>query len=565
LKEARTLTNRQYVLGFDFGTLSCRVLAVDSDTGDCVYQASRDYPHGVINGTLPGTDIALEENWALQDPADYIDVMCELTRAAIAELGADSIVAIGTDFTNCTVVGIRENGLPLCAYEEFRGKPHAWAKLWKHHAAQPYAERIEAVLKETETSWLRDYGGNISSEWFFPKLLEIYEQAPDLFAACDLYLEAADYIVYFLTGNIIRNSATLGVNAFYSPERGFPKKSLLNRFSEGFGDAVYPKLKGTVLPVGSRAGRLREEAAKRLGLSTAVTVSAGHGDSEVACAGLGATESGTMIMVMGTSTCYQMIYDQKCLFDGVCAVVEGGMIPELVAYESGQPAVGDAFSWYVENMMPAEYTRQASAQGMSALQYMNALAAQLLPGESGLISLDWFNGNRSVLMDYSLKSFFAGLSLDTKPEAVFRSMIEATAFGARKIIEGYENAGLTIKKLIAVGGLSLKSELTMQIYADVLGSPLCVAMIPNASAMGACVCGAVAYRHETGTRAAFEAEVQRLVHGTEMRYEPNQKAVALYNELYKVFCTLHDFAGLHSNICSELNRIQRVSRKAFEK
>lgn len=553
------------MLGFDFGSLSCRVLAVDVDTGDCVYQASRDYPHGVIKGTLPETNITLDENWFLQDPADYIEVMCGLTHAAIAELGAETIVSIGTDFTNCTVVGIRENGLPLCAYEEYRNNPHAWVKLWKHHAAQPYAERIEQVLKETETPWLNEYGGNISSEWFFPKLLQIYQEAPDIFAACDFYLEAADYIVYFLTGNIIRNSATLGVNAFYSPERGYPEKELLNRFSEGFGDAVYPKLKGSIVPVGSRAGRLCENAAKRMGLSTAVVISAGHGDSEVACAGLGATESGTMIMVMGTSTCYQMIYERKRFFNGVCAVVENGMIPELVAYESGQPAVGDAFSWYVENMMPAEYARQASAQDMSALQYMNVLASRLLPGEAGLISLDWFNGNRSVLMDYKLKSFVAGLSLDTKPEAIFRSMIEATAFGARKIIEGYENAGVHIEKLIAVGGLSLKSELTMQIYADVLGRALCVATTPNASAMGACVCGAVAYRNETGTRAAFEAEAKRLVRGAEKRYQPNEKATVIYNELYKVFCSLHDFAGLYSDICSELNRIQRVSRKAFEK
>lgn len=552
------------MLGFDFGTLSCRVLAVDIDTGDCVFEAARDYPHGAISGRLPGTEVVLEENWFLQDPADYIEVLHRLTRAAAAELGAENIAAIGTDFTNCTVVGLRE-GRPLCAHEAYQNAPHAWVKLWKHHAAQPYAERIEQVLRQTETPWLKEYGGNVSSEWFFPKLLQTYEEAPDLFAACDIYLEAADYIVYFLTGNIVRNSATLGVNAFYSPERGFPDKALLNRFSEGFGDAVYPKLAGAVVPVGSRAGKLCESAAELLGLSTDVVVSAGHGDSEVACAGLGATESGAMILVMGTSTCYQMIYDKKLFFDGVCAVVENGMIPELVAYESGQPAVGDAFSWYVGNMMPAEYAQRADAQGLSALAYMNVLAARLLPGESGLVSLDWFNGNRSVLMDYSLKSFFAGLSLDTRPEAVFRSMIEATAFGARKIIEGYEQAGVRIDKLIAVGGLPLKSELTMQIYADVLGRDLYVATIPNASALGACVCGAVAYRNETGTRAAFEAEAQRLIRRSEKRYAPDDRAAAIYSDLYKVFCTLHDFAGLHSDICSQLNRIQRVAKKTFEK
>ncbi len=526
---------------------------------------SKDYPHGVIKGHLPETDITIENSWCLQSPSDYIEVMCELTHGAIAELGADSIAAIGTDFTNCTVVGIKENGLPLCNYEEFKNEPHAWVKLWKHHAAQAHAERIEMALREAAVPWLSEYGNNVSSEWFFPKLLQTYEEAPDVFAACDYYLEAADYIVYFLTGQIVRNSATLGVNAFYSSERGFPSKELLNSFSKGFGDAVYPKLQGKILPVGSRAGKLCASAAQLLGLNENVIVSVGHGDSEVACAGLGATKSGSMLMVMGTSTCYQMIYDKKLCFDGVCAIVEDGMIPELVSYESGQPAVGDAFAWYADNMMPAEYVKKASEQSMSRLEYMNMLASQILPGETGLVSLDWMNGNRSVLMDYSLKSFFAGLSLETKPEAIFRSMIEATAFGAKKIIEGYENAGVHIEQLLAVGGLSLKSPLTMQIYADVLGREISVTSISNVCALGACVCGAVALKNEKGSRVAFEEEAQRLVHGSEKLYSPNEKAAEIYNKLYNVYCKLHDFAGITSNICGELNSIQRISKEIFEK
>lgn len=551
------------MLGFDFGTLSCRVLAVDLDSGDCVFEAARDYTHGVISGRLTDTDVALAENWFLQDPADYIEALCALTRAAAEALGAESIAAIGTDFTNCTVVGLKD-GRPLCEYAEYRNAPHAWVKLWKHHAAQPYAERIEQILRETETPWFAEYGENVSSEWFFPKLLSAYEEAPELFAACDTFLEAADYMVYFLTGRLVRNSATLGVNAFYSAERGFPDKVLLDRFSPGFGDAVYPKLAGEIVPVGSRAGRLSAEAAKLLGLSPTVVVSAGHGDSEVACAGLGVAESGTMLMVMGTSTCFQMIHEQKRAFPGVGAVVENGMLPELVAYESGQPAVGDAFSWYVDNMMPAAYARQAEERGLSALSYMNELAARLRPGESGLVSLDWFNGNRSVLMNYTLKSVFAGLSLETSPEGIFRSLIEATAFGARKILEGYEKAGIHIEKLIAVGGLPRKSPLTMQIYADVIGRPISAAELPNASALGACVCGAVAFRNERGTLAAFETEAARLVRRSDRVYLPEKRATAIYDALYGVFCTLHDFAGIHTDICNQLNGIQRASKLAFE-
>lgn len=540
-------------------------MAVDLDSGETVFAHSEDYPNGVISGRLPGTETALAENWFLQDSRDYAEVLVRLTHAAVQALGAEHIAAIGTDFTNCTVIGIRENGLPLCEYAEFQKTPHAWVKLWKHHAAQPYAERIEALLLEAETPWFREYGRNVSSEWLFPKLLQVYEEAPEVFAACDLYLEAADYITYFLTGKVVRNDATLGVNAFYSPERGYPSKELLNRFSPGFGEAVLPKLAGEILPVGSRAGQLSESAAQLLGLSTRVTVSVGHGDSEVACAGLGLTQSGSMLMVMGTSTCFQMLFDRKHSFDGVAAIVDDGMIPGLVAYESGQPAVGDAFAWYIENLMPAAYERQAKEQGLAPIVYMNRLAEQLVPGESGLVSLDWMNGNRSVLMDYGLKSFFAGLSLETKPEGVFRSMIEATAFGARKILEGYEEAGVHIEQLFAVGGLSVKSPLTMQIYADVLGREITVPALSNASAMGACVCGAVAYRNETGTRAAFEKEGARLVHYSTQTYKPEKKAQAIYDELYQVFCTLHDFAGITSNICSTLNKVQRTAKQVFEK
>jgi len=316
--------------------------------------------------------------------------------------------------------------------------------------------------------------------------------------------------------------------------------------------------------VGSRAGHLSESAARLLGLGTDVTVSVGHGDSEVACAGLGITRSGSMLMVMGTSTCFQMLFDSKISFDGVAAIVDGGMIPGLTAYESGQPAVGDAFAWYIENMMPAKYARKAEEEGLSPIVYMNRLAERLNPGESGLVSLDWMNGNRSVLMEYNLRSFIAGLSLETKPEAVFRSMIEATAFGARKILEGYESAGVSIEKLYAVGGLSVKSPLTMQIYADVLGREIIVPDLPNASAMGACICGAVAYRNELGTREAFEAEGERLVHYSTRTYRPEKRAKEIYDELYRVFSALHDFAGIHSNICSELGRIQRAAKAAFE-
>ena len=558
------MENKRYVLGFDFGTLSCRISVIDLRSGRQVFEDSRDYPHGVITGALPDGGSPLENGWALQDPQDYLTVMTQLTHRALERISAEQVAAIGTDFTNCTVVALDSRGVPLCQDPRFRGQPHAWVKLWKHHAAQPYAQRIESVLRGSNTAWFPMYGRNVSSEWLFPKLLQVYEEAPEVFEAALVFLEAADYIPFRLTGRLTRNSATLGVNAFYEESRGYPDRELLERFSPGF-SRVLDKLSGTVLSVGSRAGTLTAEAARQLGLPQDVVVAVGHGDSEIAAAGLGLTDSGSMLMVMGTSTCYQMMHTEGVAFDGVCAIVRDGMIPGLYAYESGQPAVGDAFSWFAEHMLPEAYKTEAARQGLSVLAYMDNLCRELAAGESGLVSLDWFNGNRSVLMDYGLRGVIAGLTLQTRPEHIYRSLIEATAFGARRILAGYTQAGIEIRRLYASGGLARKSPVTMQIYADILGRDIHVTSVPNASTLGAGVCAAVALEHGVGTDRAFRQVCGRMVHYDTRVYRPDPQAAAVYDALYEVFLELHDYMGKTSAICEKLNRIQKSAVPSLDK
>lgn len=553
------MANRPYVCGYDFGTLSCRITVSDRSTGETVYEAGVDYPHGVISQQLPESDVALGLDWALQDPEDYLEVMTQLTRMALEKVAAEEIAAIGTDFTNCTVVALGADGRPLCMQENFRQTPHAWPKLWKHHAAQPYAKRIEEILTAENVDWFPLYGRNVSSEWLFPKVLQVYEEAPEVYAAAGTFLEAADYIPYWLTGNLVRNSATLGVNAFYEEGRGFPQKELLEKFSPGF-SGVLDKLTGPVKPVGSRAGTLTPQAAERLGLLPDTVVAVGHGDSEIAAAGLGVTESGSMLMVMGTSTCYQMMHRNKTAFDGVCAIVRDGMIPGLVAYESGQPAVGDTFAWFADNMLPQQYQEAAADEGMSVLAYMDRLCGQLKAGESGLVALDWFNGNRSVLMNYGLRGVIAGLSLASRPEEIYRSLIEATAFGARRIFDSYTQAGVGIEKVYAAGGLARKSPVTMQIYADILNRPITATSISNSSSLGAAVCAAVALEEETGTYEAFRRVCGRMIHYDAAVYWPNPKAAATYEKLYQVYLELHDFVGKQASMCEALNAIQTAAK-----
>jgi len=555
------MVKKRIVLGYDFGTLSCRMIASDLQTGQTLFEASACYPHGVLTEALPGSGVLLGRDWALQDPNDYLAVMEQLTRAAVKKVPAEEIAAMGIDFTNCTVVALGVDGEPLCNDRRFRELPHAWVKLWKHHAAQPYAERMEAILKERDTDWFRAYGRNVSSEWFYPKVLQVYEEAPLVYDAADVFMEASDYLPYWLTGNLARNSATLGVNAFYGTSRGYPDASLLNAFSPGFG-GVLKKQRGEIVPVGSRVGTLRPKAAARLGLGVDVTVAAGHGDSEVVAAGLGLVEPGSMIMAMGTSTCYQMMHKEAIVFDGVCAIVQDGMIPGLFAYESGQPAVGDSFSWFVEQLLPGGYREEAARKGMDALAYMDTLCGALRPGEAGLISLDWLNGNRSVLMDYNLRGVIAGLGLATKPEHIYRSLVEATAFGARRILDSYHEAGVRIERVVASGGLPRKSPVVMQLYADILGRDIVVPKVSYVSALGAGVCAAVAYEYGVGSQEAFHEVCGRMARHDTILYQPNPAAVEVYNQLYGLFLELHNFSGRASRLFGRLSELEQESKKS---
>ena len=556
------MTGNRYVCGYDFGTLSCRISVNRIENGETVLEESIDYPHAVITDSLPYDGVRLSRDWALQDPEDYLEVMTRLTRLALEKIPAEEIAAIGTDFTNCTVVALGRDGKPLCADPAFRARPHAWPKLWKHHAAQDCAARMERILKEENADWFGWYGRNVSSEWLFPKLLQVYEEDREVYDAAAVFLEAADYIPYWLTGNLVRNSATLGVNAFYHPRRGYPSADLLERFSPGFG-GVLEKLGGQVRPVGSRAGTLTPEAAARLGLRPETVVAVGHGDSEIAAIGLGVTEPGSMLMVMGTSTCYQMIHETERAFDGVCAIVQDGMVPGLTAYESGQPAVGDSFSWFADNLVPEVYRRQAEEQDLSVLAYMDRCCGALRPGESGLIALDWLNGNRSVLMNYHLRGAILGLSLDTKPEHIYRSLIEATAFNARRIFAGYEEAGVDIRRIYAAGGLARKSPVTMQLYADILDRPIHVTSVANSSSLGAAVCAAVALEQELGSLEAFRQTCDRMIHYETKTYTPAPEAAAVYHQLYQAFLEFHDLMGSHAALHQKLGEIQKAAT-AFE-
>ncbi|WP_103349267.1 ribulokinase [Amycolatopsis sp. CA-128772] len=518
-------------VGVDFGTLSGRAVVVRVRDGAELGSAVFEYPHGVLDETLPATGRALPPEWALQVPADYVGVLRNAVPAALRDAGVDAgdIVGIATDFTACTMVPTTADGTPLCALPEFEGNPHAYVKLWKHHSAQPQAVRINDLARARGEKWLPRYGGLISSEWEFAKALELFEEAPDVYAAMRHWVEAADWIVWQLTGSYVRNACTAGYKGILQDGQ-YPSRDFLRELAPGFESFVTDKLEHPLGQLGSRAGSLSAEAAGWTGLPEGIAVAVGNVDAHVTAPAAQAVEPGQMVAIMGTSTCHVMNGAELHEVPGMCGVVEGGIVPGLWGYEAGQSGVGDIFGWFVEHFAGAGH------------EELTRLAAQQEIGEHGLIALDWHSGNRSVLVDHELSGVVVGQTLATRAEDVYRALLEATAFGTRKIIETFDAAGVPVTELIIAGGLT-KNALLMQIYADVTNLPLSVIGSDQGPALGSAIHAAVAAGAHADIRAAAAAmgSVRRAV------YRPVPAHVVAYDELYAEYTELHDYFGRGGN------------------
>jgi L-ribulokinase len=525
-------------VGVDFGTLSGRAVVVRVRDGAELGSAVFEYPHGVLDETLPATGRALPPEWALQVPADYVGVLRNAVPAALREAGVDAgdVVGIATDFTACTMVPTTADGTPLCELPEFEGNPHAYVKLWKHHSAQPQAVRINELARTRGEKWLPRYGGLISSEWEFAKGLELFEEAPDVYAAMRHWVEAADWIVWQLTGTYVRNACTAGYKGILQDGQ-YPSRDFLRELAPGFESFVADKLEHPLGQLGSRAGSLTAEAAAWTGLPEGIAVAVGNVDAHVTAPAAQAVEPGQMVAIMGTSTCHVMNGAELREVPGMCGVVEGGIVAGLWGYEAGQSGVGDIFGWFVEHGVPAAY---ASPDGVH--EHLTRLAAQQEIGEHGLIALDWHSGNRSVLVDHELSGVIVGQTLATRAQDVYRALLEATAFGTRKIIETFNAAGVPVTELIIAGGLT-KNALLMQIYADVTNLPLSVIGSAQGPALGSAIHAAVAAGAHPDIHAAAAAmgSVERAV------YRPVPAHVAAYDELYAEYTELHDYFGRGGN------------------
>ena len=547
----------KYAIGLDYGTLSGRALLVDVSDGKEIATSVFEYPHAVMDECLPdGKKLGMD--WALQHPQDYIDVLSNTIPAVIRESQVDpaDIIGVGIDFTTCTVLPVLADSTPLCFLPEYAGNPHAYVKLWKHHAAQPYANKLNDIARELGVDWLDTFGGKISSEWLVPKIWQTLDEAPEIYDKADKFIEAADWVVWQLCGKETRNACCAGYKAIWNKKNGYPPKSFFKALDPRLENLVEDKL-GPVTPIGEKAGEVTAAMAELTGLKEGTAVAIATADAHVAVPAVGITGEGEMLAIMGTSTCHILLGSTEKQVPGMCGVVEDGVMPGLYGYEAGQCCVGDSFQWYIDNCLPESIFSEAKEKGVNVHKLLREKCSAKKPGESGLVALDWFNGNRSVLCDIDLTGVILGMTLQTKPEDIYRALIESTAYGTRMIVDTFNENGVKVNTFYAAGGISQKDPMTMQIYSDVLNMPVKIAGTTQCGSLGSAILGAVAAGKANGgyddvyEAAGIMGKVKDTI------YYPNPENVEIYNKLYAEYKTLHDYFGRGAN--DVMKRLKKIA------
>ena len=547
------------MIGIDYGTLSGRAVVVRVSDGVELGSATLDYPHAVMDTVLASTGAALPPEWALQVPQDYVDVLKSAVPAAVANAGIDParVIGVGTDFTACTMVPTLADGTPLNEVPEYAGRPHAYVKLWKHHAAQAHADRINALAAARNESWLPRYGGLISSEWEFAKGLQLLEEDPELYERMDHGVEAADWIVWQLTGRYVRNACTAGYKGILQ-DGVYPSEDFLGALNPAFAQFANDKVAHEIGQLGASAGGLSAQAAAWTGLPEGIAVAVGNVDAHVTAPAAQAVLPGQMVAIMGTSTCHVMNSDHLAEVPGMCGVVDGGIVSGLYGYEAGQSGVGDIFAWYVKNQVPARYYDAAAEAGLSIHQHLTELIKDQPVGGHGLVALDWHSGNRSVLVDHELSGLVVGTTLTTRTEEVYRALFEATAFGTRTIVETFNASGVPVTEFIVAGGL-LKNAFLMQTYCDILRLPISTIASEQGPALGSAIHAAVAAGAYPDVRSAGQVmgKLNKSV------YTPNEAAATAYDALFAEYTLLHDYFGRGTNeVMHRLKALKRNTTKA---
>jgi L-ribulokinase len=550
----------QYALGLDYGTNSVRALIVNVANGKELATAVWSYEHGTA-----GVILSRDPNVARQHPADYVKGAEVTIKKALAEakknvrgFRPEHVVGIGVDTTGSTPLPVDANGQPLAFQKKFAKNPAAMAWLWKDHTGVAEATEITELAKKIRPQYLAKCGGTYSSEWFFSKILHCLRTAPEVFDAALTWVECADWVPAMLTGTEAPEKLVVGVcaaghKAMYNDTwGGYPDVEFLGQLDVKLG-ALRSRLSAKAHTIDREVGKLTADWAKRTGLPAGIPVAVGAFDAHLGGVGSGIAQ-GTLVKIIGTSTCDMMVVpvgQQLADVPGLCGIVNGSILPGFYGLEAGQSAVGDIFNWFVNYLQPG-------GKKLGSHEELSAGAAKLRPGESGLLALDWNNGNRTILVDQRLTGLLLGQTLYTTPAEIYRALIEATAFGALTIINRLEEYGVKVEQIVNCGGIAEKNPLVMQIYADVTGRPMKVSRSAQTCALGAAIAGAVV----AGAHKDY-ASAQKAMTGLKLCvFKPNPKAHEIYQELYSLYRKLHDafgtkdWSGSIYDVMKELLRIR---------
>ena len=554
-------TEKYYTIGVDFGALSAQAVLVDVSNGNFIATAEYQYPHKMITEKLPGSDVQLEPGWALHHPQDYINALKRTIPKLLKESGipADQVIGLGIDFRGSTLIPTTSDGTPLALTEDYKEEPHAWPKVWKHMASLDKAAQLTQLASDRFETFLDRYGGQINPEWFFPKVWELYDDNASLYNNADRLIEASDWVVWQLTGIETRNLCAAGYKGLWSKSEGFPLETFFGAMDPGLTNIIDEKMKRDIIPAGQQAGELMEEVAKLLHLSPGTPVATGMLSPYTAVPAVSVAEPGKMVLILGSSFELIVLSKKEYRVPGMSGMVEDSIVPGLVGYEAEQAGGGNHFEWFIKNGIPCEYERLARKQKINLFKFMDQKAAELAPGESGLVCLDWWNGNRSILADRELTGLILGYSLNTTPEEVYRSIIEATTFGTRKIFETFIASGVPINEIIVAGGKTIQNELMLEILANVTRMEIKIADTQHSSALGSAMYATVAAGEGKGGYATIQDASKRMAHLSKKTYIPNNNDKKTYNRIYSEYTLLHDYFGYgHNNAMKRLNTIRKT-------
>lgn len=547
--------DNEYTIGIDFGSLSARAVLMRVSDGKVVYSTVFDYPHGVLSDVLLNGK-ALPSEYALQIPSDYREGLYFLIRKVVEESGIspEQIIGVGLDATSTTLLPTTADGIPMCELEEYKDNPHAYIKMWKHHAAQKQAESILRLAAEEKETWLCQFGDFISGEHFLPKAAQIADEDPEFFDKCDKILEVGDWLVWLLTGKESRNYCAAAFKTYCNQNGEDVSPDFLAKINPGL-RTLSEKLPGNIVHPGDRAGEISDECAKITGLKPGTPVSAAGVDAHVSSIGCKTANPKDVLLIIGTSTCIIMVGNEYREIKGINGVVPDGIIKGKNAYEGGQSAVGDMFAFFCDNYVSADYFNEANEKNISIQELLSEKADKLKPGENGLVALDWINGVRSTLMDFDLSGLICGITPKTKSEDIYRALVESTAYGAKKIVSQLSDSGVEISRIFAGGGIPLKNPMLVQIYADVFDKDIYVVDEPYSTAVGSAMLGLAASEKMNGYASLMDImDMYKTDLGAV--YHPIKENVEIYQELYSIYSDLYEQFGKKNEVMKKLKRIR---------